>query len=468
MIGSRIAAAALIVVSLMPMPAAAQRSEAPRFYRVFLTDGTALASFGEWARVDDRLIFSMPLSPGSQVTDLHLVSIPVERVDMARTERYADAVRAAQYAATRGEADFAELTDRVARTLNQVALLVDPRERLETAERARRALAEWPGSHHGYRAEEVREIVGVLDELISGLRVSTGQEPFELALSAHTVAPPPEPLLPAPDHLEVVRGLEAASQVVDSPVERVSLLRSIVALIDRAAGYLPAAIASAIRSTALGAIAEHEEVERLYADLRARVLQDASRHAARADVRALEGLRAHVRDEDARLGHKRPGHVAGLLAALGDRLEEARRLRLAQDQWLLGRDAMRSYRRAALPHIQALVDRIRPLEDIKLQAGPAPRLLRPLARVLERHARELALIEPPQHLAAIHDVFRSAFALARNAVQLRRDAVEAADLDLSRQAAAAAAGALMLLERARADLRAASEPPIPLEASRRP
>jgi hypothetical protein len=58
--------------------------------------------------------------------------------------------------------------------------------------------------------------------------------------------------------------------------------------------------------------------------------------------------------------------------------------------------------------------------------------------------------------------------LAENAVRLRRDAVEAGDVDLARQASAAASGALMLLERGRADLRAALEPPLASKASARP
>jgi hypothetical protein len=86
---------------------------------------------------------------------------------------------------------------------------------------------------------------------------------------------------------------------------------------------------------------------------------------------------------------------------------------------------------------------------------------------LERHARQLALLEPPPQLSAVHAAFRSAFTLAENAVQLRRDAVEFADLELARQASAAASGALMLLDRARDDLREALQPPLGLRAATR-
>ena len=149
---------AVVVIGVAaPSPAHAQNTD-PLLYRVFLSDGTGLASFGEWARVDDRLVFSMPLAPGAGPADLHLVSLPVQRLDMARTERYAESVRAAHYAANRGEADFAQLSGDVAHALNEVALIKEPSARLVAAERARQALAAWPGSHYGYRAAEVREI----------------------------------------------------------------------------------------------------------------------------------------------------------------------------------------------------------------------------------------------------------------------------------------------------------------------
>lgn len=439
-----------------------------QLYRVFLSDGTSLTSFGEWARVDDRVIFSMPLAPGAGPGELHLVSLPVSRVDFVRTEQYADAVRAANYAATRGEADFAHLTTTVAHTLNQVALIKDPRQRLAAAEQARRELADWPGSHFNFRAAEVRDIIGVLDEVISGLRASAGPNGFALALSANTEAPPTTPLLPAPTHEEVAQSLMTASTLVDSPAEKVSLLQSVVALIDRAVGYLPDSIASALRSRALGEIAEEQRLDTLYADLRTTLLTDAAQLADRADVRSLERLRQQLRERDAQLGGRRPEHIAGMLATIEAHLDSAHRLRLAQDQWLLAEERMRDYQRRSLPFIQGLNAMRAALDDIKLLAGPAPQRLRPLARQLERHARELALLEPPPQLTAVHAAFRSAFTLAENAVQLRRDAVEFADLELARQASAAASGALMLFERAREDFREAMQPPLGLRAASRP
>src|SRR3990172_2455100 len=76
--------------------------------RVFLTDGSALVSYGEPARVGDRVVFSMPTA-ATPNPPLHLVSLPADRVDWDRTNRYAASARAARYLQTRAEADYAVL-----------------------------------------------------------------------------------------------------------------------------------------------------------------------------------------------------------------------------------------------------------------------------------------------------------------------------------------------------------------------
>ena len=238
--GMRLTTFAAALVLAVGASAGAQTAPSPHF-RVFLKDGSTLVSFGEWARVDNFVVFSMPLTASGDSPDLHLVSLPVERVDLARSESYADQVRAARYAATQGEADFARLSQDVANALNQVALIADPMERLKAAERARQALRDWPGAHHGYRAADVQEILGVLDGVIAGLRASSGQGDspgrFDLTLSAST-EPPREALLASPDQAEIVQHLMTASTLVTSPAEKTSLLQSVLAVLDRAVDEL--------------------------------------------------------------------------------------------------------------------------------------------------------------------------------------------------------------------------------------
>jgi hypothetical protein len=145
----------MVMTCLTPSPAPAQTAPDPVLFRVFLTDGRALASYGEFARLDDRVIFSMPTHVGDGPVNLHLVSIPSSKVDWAKTDTYTDSVRAAAYAVSRGDADFATFSDEVAAVLNQVAKLPDAKTRLATAERARESLADWPRAHYGYRSKEV-------------------------------------------------------------------------------------------------------------------------------------------------------------------------------------------------------------------------------------------------------------------------------------------------------------------------
>src|SRR5277367_2776126 len=118
-----LAAAIVAVVLLLPGRAACAADEAT-LLRVFLKDGSSLVSFGEPARVGDRIVFSMPTATTPN-PPLHLVDLPVDRVDWDRTNRYAIAARAAHYVATQGDADYAVLSNELAQTLNDVARTPD-------------------------------------------------------------------------------------------------------------------------------------------------------------------------------------------------------------------------------------------------------------------------------------------------------------------------------------------------------
>ena len=119
-------------------------ADAAPLFRVFLKDGTTLVSYGELARVDDRVVFSMPTSASTAAPQLQLINISSDRVDWERTLNYAESARASRYIATRAESDYALLTGEIAQALNDVALTDDPVKRLAIVERARKALADWP------------------------------------------------------------------------------------------------------------------------------------------------------------------------------------------------------------------------------------------------------------------------------------------------------------------------------------
>jgi hypothetical protein len=414
-----------------------------------------LTSYGEWARLDDRVVFSMPTRRGDPSAELHLVTIPASQVDWARTDRYATALRARAYAATRGEADFAQLGDTVARSLNEIATLKDPNERLARAELARRTLNEWPGTHYGYRAVEVREILGMLDEVIADLRARTGQGAFELSLVAPPAVLPDEPLLPEPTEAETVEQLMTAADLAATSAERKSLLQTLLGLVDRAVGLLPETWAALIRRDAAAALAEEERIDREYAALRTATLASATRATARADVRGLERLRSSVREADQRLGAKRPAEMAALMATVESQLVSARSVRLARDQWELRAPAIRKYRSALAPALRAINSNQSALEDVRAQAGPPASRLQSLIDRWRRDGARLDRVVPPVDLTAVHALFRSAWEMAEQAFTLRLAAASSNDMSRAAQASSAAAGALMLMSRARADLDAA-------------
>src|SRR5581483_5160973 len=199
--------------------------------RVFLRDGSSLVSYGEFARVNDRVIFSLPTA-STPNPPLQLVNLPADRVDWERTTRYAERARAARYIATRAEQDFIALSNSVSRTLNEVAFAPDAAARLELVERARRTLADWPRQHFNYKSAEVRQLLSMLDETIADLRVAAGGR-FDLSVVAVADEPPPnEPLQPPPTPIESIEGLLTAARFADAPSDRQALLSTALARLD--------------------------------------------------------------------------------------------------------------------------------------------------------------------------------------------------------------------------------------------
>src|SRR5882724_9916776 len=102
-------------------PAADRALPEATLFRVFLKDGSTLVSYGEVARVDDHIVFSMPTSASAADPQLQLVNLAADRVDWNRTTKYADSARASQYLANQGMYDYAQLSNDVAQALNEIA-----------------------------------------------------------------------------------------------------------------------------------------------------------------------------------------------------------------------------------------------------------------------------------------------------------------------------------------------------------
>ena len=450
-----LAAALLAVAVSIPTHAAAEPAslaDEATLLRVFLTDGTSLVSYGEPARVGDRVIFSMPTA-ATPDPPLHLVDLPGERVDWDRTNRYAATARATHYIQTQAETDYTVVSNEVALALNDVARTTDPAQRLAIVERARATLADWPQNHYGYRQAEVRQMISMLDEAIVDLRAARGGGRFDLTLSAY--ADPPaivEPLLPPPTAKEAIEHVLLAARVVDSAAERTSLLASAVAAIDREAPALPADWAAATRAATRAAVEVELQLDRAYQGLTARTMAVADYRARQADVRGLERLLQGIPQRDTYLGAKRPDAVNALVTAVQEKLDAARQLQLARDRWAMRAPDLRRYRVAITAPMDTFA-LLRPaLENIKSLSGSSPATLTWVQNSVAQIMKLASAIAPPPEVAAAHALLISAVQLASSAAQIRREAALAADMTRAWDASSAAAGSLMLDAKARADI----------------
>ena len=454
-----LAAVVLAAAVAIPVRAAAAAADEATLLRVFLTDGTSLISYGEPARVNDRVIFSLPTATIPN-PPLHLVNLPAGRVDWDRTSRYAATARASHYVETQAENDYAALSNDVASTLNEVAQSADPSQRLAIVQRARQTLAEWPQSHFNYRAAEVRQLLGMLDEAIADLQAARGPGRFALTLSAYSdPLAIVEPLLPPPDAQQAIEQLLTAARAVDMSAERTSLLATAVGAIDHEMAALPAGWAAITRAETQAEIAKELKLDRSYQTLTARMMTLANRRTKQADVRGLERVVRVIHQRDAALGTKRPDVVNALNDAVQAKLDAARQLQLARDRFALRAPALRRYRLAIRAPMDLFAQLKPSLEAVKALSGSAPGTLGAIQRSVSRILKLASAIAPPEELAAAHALFISAVQLAGNAAQIRREATLASDMTRAWDASSAAAGALMLGARARSDIHTLLRPP---------
>jgi hypothetical protein len=441
--------ASAVVFVLATTAASGEPGNAPLF-RIFLTDGTSLVSFGEFARVADRVVFSVPLGEGPD-PQLHLVSIPEATVNWQRTDEYAAAVRAKRYAETRGEQDFAALTGRVTAALNDIALTPDPKRRVAMAQEARRHLAAWPAANHGYRAADIAQLVSMLDDVVAEMRIAAGVTEFDLSLVATSVPPALPPLMPAPNVRGSLEAAYRAAMMAIDPGERIALLRTLTEQLGHAPGS--ATWAPALRARAASELAAEMRVEGAYNELVQKSLRRAAERGARADVRGLQQLIAEALAADDRLGRKRSGQMTGLLASLDLRLEEARRVRLSRDARAARVEEFMDYRiatRQPRRRISGLRDWLGHIRDL---SGPHPSSLQKLDDHAVAALREFAAVAVPQDLQPVQQLFVASAHMVRQAASLRRDAISTNTLKLAWDASSAAAGAVMLWQRAEDELK---------------
>lgn len=441
---------AVAIATCWWLAAASVRAQDAALFRIFLVGGDSVVSYGEFARVADKVVFSVPLGDTSTTPALHMVSIPASAVDWARTEDYANAVRARRYAETRGEEDFVLLASRVTQALNDINATADPKRRIAMAEEARRNLAAWPAANYGYRAADVAQLVAMLDDVVSEMRTAAGDRSFALSLVATTVPPPPSSQLLAPPAPEATLELAfTAALASPDPDERINLLRAITSF---PAPFEPSAAATAFRSRVDAALQAELQMEQAYGNLTRTALGEAEQRARSGDTRGLQQVIARALSGDERLGHRRPGQMTALLAALDLRLDEAQRVRAARDAWAQRVEIFKQYQQAIRSprgRINGLTGALRDIRDRRGRSIPSLKLVEIRALVA---IHELRTTTVPPELAGVHNLLITSLQLARQAASLRRDAVSSKNTTLALDASSAAAGALMLAERATDEL----------------
>ena len=346
-----VAAVAVAVARAWPRPASADGPAAASpasTYRLFLRDGSSVATIGEFARTGDRVVVTIGLGDRLTMTtraggagrlgahrSLHRVG--------ARRALRRDARRSRLRGDERGRGAHAERRRGHAGRAAQLAL----------AERARRQLADWPREHYGYRAEEVRQTLALLDEVIAGLRAAAGQTAFDVAFVANVLPPPPEPVLPPPTLQDSIEQALRLSLLAAPGAERTALATR------RRAPRSPP------RRPRRGSPTARTRADRVLDDraphrrpLRGAVAGDACApsiaRAGRTTSPACCASAPASSSATPRSAAPGPRPSQGLLALVDARLDAARRLQLARDQWASRVPALRRYRRDVAPWLDAV------------------------------------------------------------------------------------------------------------------
>jgi len=181
--------------------------------------------------------------------------------------------------------------------------------------------------------------------------------------------------------------------------------------------------------------------------------------ARAADVRGIQKLMSRLLNNDVLLGGLRPDTVNAAIAAFQERLDAARRLRLARDRWAVRLPDLQRYRAAMEPSLAIFAGIGRPLDNIKELAGSTQSNLGLLRRESLRAVTIMERITPPEEMRAAHALLVSAAHLADTAARLRTEATISGDAARAWDASSAAAGALMLSTKARTEIQTALRAP---------
>lgn len=452
---TRLVLVALVVPAILAgsRPAEAQPAGDNGPFRVFLADGRALPSISEYVVVGDRLVFVLPIGAGGADVQQQLMSLPLTSIDMPRTTQYAEAVRARQYADLRGPAEYSQMTAEVSETLAAIEKEPDPKRRLAMAEEARRRLVAWPKDHYGYRASEVHELAGMFSDVITEMQRSAGQTRYALDLMAGPVIPGYPPPLPSLGLRESIELALAAAAAADTASDRPAILRAALAALSGAAGQ------DDLRAEVSRRLQVEVAADAAYATLATQLATLAEAAMRRGDVKGVEAAQTQLAARDLALGLRRPQEVKALAERLQAALARARAHRAALDHFAEVGARLYRYERDVRPVLSAL-DGLQPvLEHIRDSKYMSyERIIHALGRLVDQRAL-VERIEAPPDVQSVHSTLRSAILMALQACDRRRQVDVGPNPALEREAAAAAAGTLLLAAQARQDLLARLVPP---------
>ena len=434
----------LIAVICATVPLVGQAPRLGSTYRVFLKNGDALPSYGEAAVVDDRIVFNLSIGGIDAPLTLQLVSFPLALVDLERTSRYAEAMRAAFYAATRGQTDYDAMTSALSHDLEALAALPDRKRQLGLAEELRQRLIAWPRAHFFYRADDVEKLAGLVSDVVNELKTAVGETTFALELSAGPPVPERESLLPLPGRREAIELSLSASAAADIGEDRVAILRAASEVAPKDDPKLAAAVARRLD--------EELRAGTAYAALASDVRKRARVAADRGDAPVIDRLERELLGRDQQLGFRRPQLVQSLISDLRNARTSALARRETLERYAAVRGRLMDYEIAVRPAFSALDGLRSVLEQVRDSRPVSFERTVAAHDRLERLRGPIESVRPPDEASAIHATLVSALRMAVEACLKRREAAATNPLPTMRAASSAAAGALLLADRARADL----------------
>lgn len=416
-------------------------------FRIFLTDGRVVHSHGECATLPDELVCVVKLGGGDVAESHDLLTVPLTRVDMEKTTAYARAMRAAQYGATRGEREYAELTTDVARMMAELGTSTDRHRRLGIAQVARRKLETWSAAHFGYRAAETRQLVSLMDEVIAELRVAAGETTFTIDFAASLASVDEISALPVPNVTESVEAALVAASVTTVAAERLALLRSAHRLASLVPGSDPA-----LASRVSAALRAEEAVERQYQALMNDAIARSDVAVRHGSARVMQRLIREVAERDTKLGAKRPREMEAFTRRLSIELAQATEQQAAFARWAQIKEPLLAYERRLRPVLDGWVSQRPVLRRLEARAVPSPAEIERAVRRFVALESSLNALRPLPEVQAVHALFQSAVQMARHGLVMGQRLTVAANTDIAHNASAAVVGAELLLAQARRDL----------------